>query len=495
MGNKEQGVTRKPQEQDAHFRDRVPDPPQGGQRFKWYGPGLLWMLSAVGTGSILFTPRVASAYEYQLLWILLVVVLFMWVMIREMARYSIVTGQTMLEGMHTLAGPRNWAVWVIFVPQLLAAAIGIAGLAAVVGSALGEFLPGANTPYAMAMVVASTLFTATGRYSLIETFSRVMALVLMVMAIVTATIVFPGLASIAQGLTLQWPNDPDYYIILPWVGTILAGSMGIVWFGYWTATRGFGGGLQGREPDDEIPQDSREEMGRTRAKPTETRIAHVQGWIRTMTATAALGVIGGLVVIFSFLVLGAELLAPEGIMPEGPKVAVDLTNIFSDVWGEVGRYILLAAIVIALGGSILANQDGWGRSFADMTLIVTRTRREAGGSGPLSKSLNALDRRLPWPMFERRWLKRLYIVSVTGIAPLLILLVFSDPVQVMSVSGIVAAAHTPFIALAALYVNRTRLPPQLRPGGLATITMTAAGFFYLGFAVLYLLNMAGLLSG
>ncbi|MGR4068722.1 Nramp family divalent metal transporter [Halomonas sp. LR3S48] len=482
-------------EQDALFRDRVPDPPQGKQRIKWYGPGLLWMLSAVGTGSILFTPRVASAYEYQLLWILLLVVLFMWVMIREMARYSIVTGQTMLEGMHTLSGPRNWAVWVIFVPQLLAAAIGIAGLAAVVGSALGEFLPGSNTLYAMAMVATSTLFTASGRYSLIETFSRVMALALMIMAIITAVIVFPDVARIAQGLTFSWPHDPDLYVVLPWVGTILAGSMGIVWFGYWTATRGFGGGLQSREPDDEMPDDSRKEMSRTLPKPHDTRIDHLRKWIRTMTMTAALGVVGGLVVIFSFLVLGAELLAPEGIMPEGPEVAVDLTNIFSDVWGEVGRYVLLAAIVIALGGSILANQDGWGRSFADMTLIVTRSHRETGKPSLLSKSLNALDRWLPWPMFERRWLKRLYIVSVTGIVPLLILLAFSDPVQVMSVSGIIAAAHTPFIALAALYVNRTRLPPQLRPGGLATITMTAAGLFYLGFAVLYVLNMAGVMGG
>lgn len=57
---------------------------------------------------------------------------------------------------------------------------------------------------------------------------------------------------------------------------------------------------------------------------------------------------------------------------QGREVAVDLTRIFSDVWGEFGRYLLLTAIVIALGGSILANQDGWGRSFADMTLILTR---------------------------------------------------------------------------------------------------------------------------
>ncbi|WP_197038351.1 Nramp family divalent metal transporter [Billgrantia saliphila] len=487
-------MTRKPTEQDAHFRSEVPRPPHGKRRFKWYGPGLLWMLSAVGTGSILFTPRVASAYEYQLLWMLLLVVLFMWVMIREMARYSIVSGHTMLEGMHTLKGPRDWAVWVIFVPQLLAAAIGIAGLAAVVGSALGEFLPGANTLYAIAMVILSTLFTATGRYSLIETFSRVMALALMIMAIVTAFIVFPGFGKVAQGLTFGWPDEPDLYVILPWVGTILAGSMGIVWFGYWTATRGFGGGLQGREPDDEQPESSRRELEGSESSSWETRLSHTQGWIRTMSVTAAIGVVGGLIVIFSFMVLGAELLAPEGIMPEGPEVAVDLTNIFSDVWGEVGRYVLLAAIVIALGGSILANQDGWGRSFADMTLIVTRSRRESGHPTPLLKWLDALDRRLPWPLFERRWLKRLYIVSVTGVAPLVILMLFSDPVQVMSVSGIIAAAHTPFIAMAALYVNRTRLPPALRPGLAASVTMGIAGLFYLGFAVLYLLNMAGVVG-
>lgn len=35
-------------------------------------------------------------------------------MIREMARFSIVTGETMLEGMHTLEGPRGWAVWLGF---------------------------------------------------------------------------------------------------------------------------------------------------------------------------------------------------------------------------------------------------------------------------------------------------------------------------------------------------------------------------------------------
>ncbi|MEZ5567435.1 MAG: Nramp family divalent metal transporter [Halioglobus sp.] len=226
--------------QKTFLRNRVSKPPSGRGQLTWFGPGLLWMLSAVGTGSILFTPRVASAYEYDFLWLLVLVVFFMAVMIREMGRYSIVTGRTVMEGMHFLPGPRDWALWFIFVPQLLAAAVGIAGLSAVVGSALAAMLPGGHTLYAISTVVFCTVFTITGQYMRLEKVSRALAMALMLMALVSAAVVLDGGAPMLAGLAPQWPEDTELYLVLPWVGTILAGSMGIVWFGYWTATRGYG---------------------------------------------------------------------------------------------------------------------------------------------------------------------------------------------------------------------------------------------------------------
>lgn len=470
------------------LRDRVPKPPEGWSRIKWYGPGLLWMLSAVGTGSILFTPRVASLYQYELLWVLLLVVFFMWVMIREMARFSIVSGQTMLEGMHSLAGPRNWAVWLIFIPQLLAASVGIAGLSAVSGSALAAFFPGGSTLYGMALVLICTLFTTSGHYITVERLSRLMALLLMAMAVTSAIMVFPEPAALLPGLAFHWPEDPDLYVILPWIGTILAGSMGIVWFGYWTATRGYGGGLAGRERDDEMPKDTREQQkqSESHSHTQELRLRRVHAWVHVMTGAATLGVLGGLLVIFSFTVLGAQLLAPAGILPEGPDVAVDLTRLFSRVWGDAGRILILAAIVVALGGSILANQDGWGRSFADMTLILIRGKRRAKHKGIVVDTLLALESKTGWPVLERRSLKRLFIAVITGLVPITILAIFDDPVKVMSASGIIAAAHTPFIVLTALFVNRTRLPEGARPGLFSSGIMLLAGLFYLGFALVYL---------
>lgn len=468
------------------LRKRVPQPPVGGRKLRWYGPGLLWMLSAVGTGSILFTPRVATEYRYELFWLLVLVVFFMWIMIREMARFSIASGQTMLEGMSTLGGPKGWAVWFIFVPQLLAASVGIAGLSGVVGSALQSFLPGNAAFYGVVLIFTSTAFVVSGQYSAIERISRIMALLLMLMVVVAAVIVAPDMDALAQGLVPSWPDNPDLYIILPWVGTILAGSMGIVWFGYWTATRGFGGGLESRDPDDECadagsPDDDC-------VSDEALRIKRVKAWIRVADGTATLGVIGGLLVISAFLMLGAELLAPQGKVPSGSDVAVDLTRLFSEVWGSMGEYMLLAAIIIALGGSVLANQDGWGRSFADMTLILTRKQRQKNEESIANRLSDSVASITGWELFSRKNLKRGYVTLVTGIIPIVIVLTFSDPVKVMSASGIIAALHTPFIALTALYVNRTRLPDALKPGWPATMCMALAGLFYLGFAAIYLVD-------
>ena len=172
-------------------------------------------------------------------------------------------------------------------------------------------------------------------------------------------------------------------------------------------------------------------------------------------------------------------------MPEGSDVAEDLGRLFSQAWGVAGEVMMLTAIIIALGGSILANQDGWGRSFADMTLILWRDRRDQ------SEHDSSVGAQSGFPVLQRRTLKRLFIIVVTGVLPVAVVLAFDDPVQIMSASGIIAAVHTPFIVLTALFVNRTRLPPALRPGLFYSLAMLVSGLFYLGFATLYVVQLAG----
>ncbi|HAG83528.1 MAG TPA: manganese transporter, partial [Cyanobacteria bacterium UBA12227] len=67
-----------PDKQHEDNQGGVPKPPQGWKRLKWLGPSFLWMLSAAGSGELLFTPRIAALYGYTLLWALLAAVILKW---------------------------------------------------------------------------------------------------------------------------------------------------------------------------------------------------------------------------------------------------------------------------------------------------------------------------------------------------------------------------------------------------------------------------------
>ncbi|MDD5703028.1 MAG: Nramp family divalent metal transporter [Dehalococcoidales bacterium] len=98
----------------GEIRSSVPRPPRGWERLKWYGPGLLWLVATVGSGQVLFTPRIGSRYGFELLWAALLILIMMWVVLREIGRYTVVTGKTILTGYRNLPGPPGWAVWLFF---------------------------------------------------------------------------------------------------------------------------------------------------------------------------------------------------------------------------------------------------------------------------------------------------------------------------------------------------------------------------------------------
>ena len=471
---------------DGSLRSQVPEPPRGARRLRWYGPGLLWMISSVGSGSVLFTPRVGSRYGYVLLWVVLIIVFFMWVMIREVGRYTVVSGKTILDGYRTLPGPRNWAIWFILIPQIVSGIVLITGIAALVGSVLMIALPGSQLLYAVGMILVSGVLVITGRYEKVEHVSSILAGMLVAVALVSAIVVFPALGPLAAGAVPGLPDQVDLYFILPWVGFILAGAAGIMWYSYWVAARGYGGRVgsqdHGQDEDQAGQAGTAGQPGDGTAGAGELDVEELtrraRGWLRVMSTTALIGVVGGMLVILSFLILGAELLGPEGIVPEGVRVAEDLTKLFSEVWGTAGRWILLVGIFVALWGTIIADQDGWGRMYADATfmLLPAKGQRERHGL-------------LGWVLASHERLRDIYIVALLVVLPIGILLVMRKPVDILSVGGIVTAVHTPVVVFLTLYLNRKALPHDLRPGAFITTAMCASGLFYGAFCVAYFYNL------
>ena len=460
-------------------RKQSPAPPKGKERLKWYGPGLMWMISSVGSGSVLFTPRVGSRYGFEFLWVALIIIFLMWIMIREVGRYSVVTGKTIFDGFKGVSGKTQWPIWLIFLPQLLAAVVTISGIAALTGSALMIALPGNQQLYSTAVIVLAIILVVSGRYKVVEKVASVMAGLLVMLVIVTSIKVFKSTDAFVQGLIPGIPQNLDMQFVMPWLGFILAGAAGIMWFSYWVVAREYGGPQLDQEDIEQ--QESEEDLN-------EATSERLKRWMKVMSNTAAIGVVGGGLVIVCFLILGTELLKPEGIVPQGIDVAKDLSRLLSDVWGRAGFWMLIISITIALAGTILSNQDGWGRMFADATLILLApVFRKKGINQEKSKKEKKEGRKAKswWQRLisERSKLKDAYAIVFGAIIPLVVFFLVRNPVDILSIAGTVAAVHTPVVVFLTLYLNMKRLPKALRPGTFSISCMILSGLFFTVFAV------------
>jgi Mn2+/Fe2+ NRAMP family transporter len=433
----------------------IPHPPQGWARLLWLGPGFLWMVSAAGSGELLFTPRIGALHGYALLWAMLVAVTLKWFINREVGRFAVCTGQTLLQGFSTLPGPRGWAVWAILVPQLFVAVTAVAGLAGGAATALILVLPGPPALWMIVSVVASTALVAFGKYTTIERAATFIGVSVALAAVAAAIAVRPDAADLVSGLRPRLPDDVDYAEVLPWLGFMLSGAAGLIWYSYWTVAKGYG-----------IPQQPGERHS-TRPKVSEADIRRLRGWLGQMTLDNTVAVVGTVLIAGAFLILGAELLRPRGLVPEEQRVAATLGRLLGDVWGPAGYWFMVAGVFIGFWDTVLSDQDGHGRMFSD-------------GSRLLIPALRA---------YPETIVRRAFVIGLVTVLPIGVYLLIGEPVELLKIAGAIEAGHIPIVTFLTLYLNRTQLPAPLRPGVLSTAAAAAAGLFFAGFATYYVAQL------
>ncbi|MEC4819421.1 MAG: Nramp family divalent metal transporter [Scytonema sp. PMC 1069.18] len=455
-------------QQVNHSEQTIKKPPKSWkQRLAWLGPGLTWMAAgAGGAGELLFPPRVGSLYGYTLLWAAVAAVFLKWFINHEIGRLAVCTGATILDAFKQVPGPRNWAVWLIVLPQLVVSVTAIAGLAASAATALILVLPG-NTSLWMAVILLSTMvFLLWGKYSKLELVAKILAIALAITAVVTAVTVFPSFDTLVAGLAPQIPQNVNYQEVVPWLSFVLAGAAGMTWYSYWVVEKGYGVGKVSDRPGEMLhPEDLSSQEKK-----------YLRGWITEMTIDITIGVLGGLFIVIAFLILGAELLRPEGIVPAEDRVAEVLGQLLGNVWGQIGFWFMIVAVFFGFLQTTLTNQDGWGRLLADGTNIILRSFGVGGR----------------WSNEE--FLRKVYIVVLLTIAPSVVYIVVGEPVAILQLAGIIEAIHIPLITWVTLYLNKTLLPRQLQPSKFMFWATVLAGLFYAGFATIYLLQVLGVVA-
>ena len=439
-------------------KSSIPQPPTGKDRIKWLGPGFLWMVSTAGSGELLFSPRVGALYGYTLLWALVAAVLLKWCINREIGRYTVCTGQTVIDGFATLKGPRNWALYLILIPQLFVAVTTIAGLAGSAATALVLTLSGDVRLWTLGSILVSTALVVWGRFRVIELVAMILAVLLSLAAVAAALTVFPDLGELAKGFVPQTPPDMEYGEILPWLGFMLSGAAGMIWYSYWIQKKGYGAA---QRPARDALNYSAAEKGK------------LKGWIKQMTLDNHLAVFGTLVITMAFLILGTELLRPRGLVPEENRVAEVLGNLLGQVWGPIGFWFMVVGVFIGFWDTVLSDQDGFGRMFAGGTRVLLEPLRP------------------PKRWLDEVFLKRLFVIVVVTVLPMILYLLMGNPVTLLKIAGFIEAAHIPVLVLLVLILNHSDLPKELRPSLFTTVCTVLAGLFFAIFAVIYVLQLTG----
>jgi Mn2+/Fe2+ NRAMP family transporter len=418
--------------------------PRGFQRIRWLGPGLLWMVAAAGSGELLFTPIVASKHGYTLLWALIAAVALKWFINREIGRYSVCTGETILQGFERVG---RWAVWLIVIPQVVVAAAALAGLASAAGTALIIMLPGPLAVWTAVILLVSMALVVFGRYRKVELVARLEAAALGIAAIVAAAAVLPGPATLLAGMRPRIPPNTDYTELLPWLAYLLAGAAGLMWYSYWVVEKGYGAAAAPKRGD--------------------PRPEQLRGWLTQMTLDTTVAVVGATIITTAFLVLGSELLQPRGLVPEESRVAETLGRLFQEVWGRAGFWFMIVSVLMGLWVTALSNQDGFSRLLADGFIILRGQKKESSR----------------WS--DREFVRKVCTITVATAAPILLFWAFGKPVGLLKVAGAIEAAHIPVLTILTLHLNRRELPQQLQPSRPVFLFTAAAGLFFAVFAAIY----------
>jgi Mn2+/Fe2+ NRAMP family transporter len=349
--------------------NEIKTPPKGLAVLALVGPSFVWCAEYIGSGEVILATRTGAILGTGVMWaIILGIFLKYWIGMSG-ARYTVCTGEAMIDMFDRIPGPKHWVVWIVLVAQFISGAVSIGSIASAAGVFLSSLIPISSTLAGWLVTIFCLVIAWTGVFDLLKIIMSFFVFVIVIGVLYVAGNVMPGISEFLKGLVIQIPGVADWAIsnyglhanpwreILPLLGWAAGGFASQVWYTYWVLGAGYGA-THGREYG--VPADLNFLKKMTR----ETALK-IKGWLKVVYLDATLAMVIGNVVTVSFLVAGAGVLGTSKLAPEGSEVAITLSNIFSSRWGELGGLLFLLSGAAALVGTQIGQLAGWPRLLAD----------------------------------------------------------------------------------------------------------------------------------
>ncbi len=191
-----------------------------------FGPGMILMMTGIGTSHLVTAPTAGGRFAYALLWCLPVAYVFKYYGFEMAFRFTNATGKSLLEAYATARW--KWPLWYVMITTLIQCAIGQAGrliaAAAVLYYLFSETLglPVAIEVYAALLGVLSVAIILRGSYRALETTTKVLAGVLVISSLAVYFVQPAPLAQMGYFFLVEIP-DGSWLVIAGFLGLLPTG--------------------------------------------------------------------------------------------------------------------------------------------------------------------------------------------------------------------------------------------------------------------------------
>ncbi|MGB5179978.1 MAG: Nramp family divalent metal transporter [Gammaproteobacteria bacterium] len=358
------------------------------------GPGLVIAATGLGAGDLIAASVAGARYGTAILWVVLVGAAMKYVMTEGLTRWQLATGTTLLEGWVQRL-PKIISLY-FFVYLVVWSFIVAGALIASTGLAAHALYPDLSVEvWGMLHSLLALVLVMVGRYSLLERLMKFFMGLMLLVVIICAAWVAPGMSGILSGLLIPSIPEGSVLFIFGIIGGV-GGSVTLLCYGYWIRERDW---------------TRREDLPRSR--------------FDMATAYLLTGLFGVAIMIISSGI--------EADVASGTKMVLGVASHLESVIGPFGKWCFLIGFWSAVFSSMLGVWQGIPYLFADFFQQYTY-RPET----PLSVN-------------TRSAAYRGYLLYL-AIPPMLLLLV-NKPVWLVIFYAVAGAFFMPLLAALLLLMN------------------------------------------
>lgn len=409
----------------------VLEPPVSlGPALQRLGPGMVLAAAIVGSGELIATTTLGAQVGYAALWIVLLSCVVKPVVQAELGRYTIASGETGLEGLDRVPGPRlgvGWLPWTWAV-MVLTSLVQVGGMFGGLAQVMHLLVPGVPVAaWVLALVLLTLVLLLGGGYERIERLSLVKVGFFTLLTVLAAFVLtrMPehfSWARAAEGLRPTLPGSGLATAVAVF-GITGVGATELFMYPYWCVEKGYARFVGRREH-------------------TEAWLQRARGWIRLMHVDILLSMLVYTIATVAFYFLGAGVLHRMGRVPSARDMVSTLSTLYTQTLGGWALPLFYLGATVTLYGTIFAATAAHARVYADFCRL-----------------LGCFDR----ADYARRVAFRRGFVVLLTVFPASLFLVFESPVKMVVAGGIVQALLLPIAGSGAIYLHHRHVPAALRP--------------------------------